>query len=193
VKKLRLLPIKGMPEHLVIEAVLSHLLMVPQAPFSHVYYASIITDLCKLDFKYPVVLAEAIETLYDIVPRMDNEMVDRLSAFFAHVVSNFGYKWFWEDWTGVLETDDIQGGTCKKLFIYEVLLAISSLSPPSPFLYPPELDRRGPGVWWCRSGQCLGGGHQGGTEGAARGHPGGTKGALSGHPVDTKGAPDSND
>eukprot|EP00667_Euglena_gracilis_P010306 EG_transcript_10490 len=128
VKKLRLLPIKGQPEHIVVETILSHLLMVPQAPFSHLYYASIIVDLCKLDFKYPVVLAEAVEQLYDLVPRMDNELVDRCSQFLAYVVSNFGYKWLWEDWTGVLESDNLREGTCKKLFIYEVFSALLRLS-----------------------------------------------------------------
>lgn len=47
-------------------------LLLP-APFSHLYYASIIVDLCKLDFKYPVVLAEAVEQLYDLVPRVEGK------------------------------------------------------------------------------------------------------------------------
>lgn len=128
VKKLRLLPIKGQPEHLVVETILSHLLMVPQSTFSPVYYASIMVDLCKLDFKYPVILAEAVDGLYDLLPSMDNEVVERFASFLAFVVSNFGYKWIWEEWTAVLENDNLKEGTCKKLFIYEVFSGLLRLS-----------------------------------------------------------------
>lgn len=40
-------------------------------------------DLCKLDFKYPVILAEAVDGLYDLLPTMDNEVVERFASFLA--------------------------------------------------------------------------------------------------------------
>eukprot|EP01012_Entosiphon_sulcatum_P009994 TRINITY_DN15775_c0_g1_i4.p1 TRINITY_DN15775_c0_g1~~TRINITY_DN15775_c0_g1_i4.p1 ORF type:complete len:896 (+),score=194.08 TRINITY_DN15775_c0_g1_i4:40-2688(+) len=120
VKRLRLLPVKASYEHLVVEGILSHLFMVPQTPFCAMLYSSVLVDLCKIDFNYPVVIAEAIEILYDRVPRMDNEIVDRFVQFFAFHLSSFGFKWFWEDWATTLERDELNDRTCKKLFIYEV-------------------------------------------------------------------------
>ncbi|WWC85240.1 uncharacterized protein L201_000102 [Kwoniella dendrophila CBS 6074] len=94
------------PESLVISTLLNGLLTLPKSAYKSVYYASVITELCKLS---PNTVAppvgRAVRKIFSYLGTdgLDVEITRRVAEWFSVHLSNFGFQWMWKEWIPELE------------------------------------------------------------------------------------------
>ena len=95
----------------IVECLFSEMMRLPCTSEKLVYYSILLMELCKgaLD-KVPSAMGRGLKILFDRMDGseqgMDVECVKRLSEWFAHHLSNFGYSWKWDEWTYVAQHPD---------------------------------------------------------------------------------------
>ncbi|CAH2049496.1 unnamed protein product, partial [Iphiclides podalirius] len=83
------------------------------------YKAKIPLEYCIVEpSTMPQVLAQATEILFMRIDTMNVACFDRFANWFAYHLSNFQYRWSWEDWEGCIQLDPEHP---KPRFIREVL------------------------------------------------------------------------
>ena len=86
-------------EDMVIDAIFSQLLKLPNPEHKLVYYHALITQSCKIA---PAAIApslgRAIRCLYRSLHIMDLELANRFLDWFSHHLSNFEFRWRWAEW-----------------------------------------------------------------------------------------------
>lgn len=86
-------------EDVIIEAIFSQLFKLPNPRHKLVYYHSLITQCCKLA---PAAIAPSlgrvIRTIYRNLDIMDLELAYRFLDWFSHHLSNFEFRWRWDEW-----------------------------------------------------------------------------------------------
>ncbi|KAJ1470160.1 armadillo-type protein, partial [Baffinella frigidus] len=85
-------------EGIVVETIVSEMLRLPKAEHAVVFYGATIIELCKLQSTIHPALGAAISYLYDALPSLQVECVDRFLEWFAFHLSNFDFKWLWAEW-----------------------------------------------------------------------------------------------
>lgn len=101
--KLRTLQSEGKstwkPEDVAIDSVFSQLYQLPTPEHRLVYYHSLITEMCKIaPGAIAPSLGRAIRFLFRNVDIMDMELAYRFMEWFAHHLSNFEFRWKWQEW-----------------------------------------------------------------------------------------------
>lgn len=87
------------PEDISVDAIFSQIFRLPSTEHRLVYYHSLITELCKIS---PAAVApslgRAIRFLFRSLESMDMELIYRFMDWFAHHLSNFEFRWKWQEW-----------------------------------------------------------------------------------------------
>ncbi|PAV67924.1 hypothetical protein WR25_22197 isoform B [Diploscapter pachys] len=105
--------------YMILEVVLSQMFKLPSAPLPQIFYHSLLLELCKLLPKsFPFALAQAIELVYQRADTMQPIIIDRVVDWFSFHLSNFQYRWSWEDWYGSLAASAFDP---KHIFTKEII------------------------------------------------------------------------
>jgi nuclear cap-binding protein subunit 1 len=113
--------------YMIVEVIFSQLFALPKPIHLELFYGSLLLELCKLQpNQIPLVLAQATELLFDRLDHMKASCVERFSSWFAYHLSNFQFKWSWEDWKDCVSDEDKQSP--KNCFLRETLVRSMRLS-----------------------------------------------------------------
>jgi len=86
-------------EYVVIEVIFAAMFRLPEPEHLFVFYGSLIIELCKLEpTTMPGVVAQAVECLFERMNTMNITCCDRFIDWFSYHLSNFQYKWTWDEW-----------------------------------------------------------------------------------------------
>ncbi|GMS98807.1 hypothetical protein PENTCL1PPCAC_20982 [Pristionchus entomophagus] len=140
--------------YVVLETVFSRVFTLPDSPQPRLFYGALLIELCRLQPNtFPQVLAQAAELLYDRAHEMQPVCLDRFVDWFSYHLSNFQYRWSWQDWNDCLEADVLDNKfilakevleKCMRFSYYERILEIlpeshKRLQPAKPdVIYPME-------------------------------------------------------
>lgn len=106
-------------EYVIIEVIFGELLRLPTSKHLEIFYGSLMLELCKLQpSTIPQVLAQAVELLYEQLDTMNTDCLDRFCSWFAYHLSNFHFRWTWDDWVDTASLDPLHP---KSVFLRQAL------------------------------------------------------------------------
>ena len=83
----------------IVETVMEDLLQVAGPSFRSVFHAVVLMGCCKAaPTSIPKEIGRIIYMVYDKAESMNFPLIDRFTDWFSHHLSNFDFKWNWQDW-----------------------------------------------------------------------------------------------
>ena len=95
-------------EDAILDGIFSQIFKLPNPPHKLVYYHSIITELCRQSAgTIAPCLGRAMRWLFRHTDDMDLELTYRFLDWFGHHLSNFEFRWKWDEWAQYLDASNL--------------------------------------------------------------------------------------
>lgn len=115
-------------EDVALEAVLDQMLRLPATGFPSVYFDTILIEACVMAPQaIAPVLGRALRFIFDNCASLDAEILFRVTEWFGHHMSNFGFTWKWNEWIDALQLPEYHP---KQVFMRELIVKQVRLSYP---------------------------------------------------------------
>ncbi len=109
-------------EYVLVEFIFQMICAVPAHDSYNAGYYRILLELCKKYASYPIVIAQGMSLLYQMLPEMDTIVVMELGRWLAFHLSNTLLSWpYWAHWASEIANDDGTDLTNHRLFIAIVI------------------------------------------------------------------------
>nr|CAG4647771.1 EOG090X03JL [Moina brachiata] len=113
-------------EYMIVEVLFAELFNMPSPRYLEICYGATLIELCKLQpGTMPQVLAQATELIYERIDNMNVTCFDRFATWFSYHLSNFQFRWSWDDWENCLS---FERDHPKAKYVSEVLARCLRLS-----------------------------------------------------------------
>lgn len=113
----------------IVECLFSQMCALPSPKLSPVYFGTLFADLCRVkDSRLPAKLLIAVQKMFQHADEFDQEIFDRLAEWFSFHLSNFGYKWNWQEWAIYTDSEMVDRFPYRALFCKDVIARCVRLS-----------------------------------------------------------------
>lgn len=113
----------GHPEKMVAELLFGEMLRPRRNGLRQILFEVVLMDCCRITRLFPPVMARALLALVARLEALDTVQRELLAAWFAHHLSNFDFKWKWDEWQDIEAAD-----SPRRRFVVAVLERLVRLS-----------------------------------------------------------------
>ncbi|KAI3381742.1 hypothetical protein SNEBB_000680 [Seison nebaliae] len=105
---------------LILEVIFQQMFTMPHLPYNFIFYSSLLVDLCnEKHLEFPPFLGKITDLIFEKLNYFNFICVNRFALWFSHHLSNFQYKWNWNEWADVLAAEDVNSP--QILFLKETI------------------------------------------------------------------------
>ncbi len=117
----------GHPEKIVAEFLFGELIRTRHNGIKQVLYEVVLMDCCRITRLFPPIMARALLSLFKEIESLDAVQRLLLADWFAHHLSNFDFKWKWDEWKQVIDQPESNPQRIFVTFVIEKMLRLSYL------------------------------------------------------------------
>ncbi|CAO4362093.1 unnamed protein product [Caenorhabditis nigoni] len=104
---------------LIFETIFGQMLRLPHAPYPAIFHCSLVLELLKLKpDDYPNILCKTVDLIFSRADSMQPICIDRMVDWFSFHLSNFQYRYTWDEWKDCISNDEFSG---RQVFLREVI------------------------------------------------------------------------
>ncbi|ULU12767.1 hypothetical protein L3Y34_015778 [Caenorhabditis briggsae] len=104
---------------LIFETIFGQMLRLPHAPYPAIFHCSLVLELLKLKPNdYPNILCKTVDLIFSRADSMQPICIDRMVDWFSFHLSNFQYRYTWDEWKDCISNDEFSG---RQVFLREVI------------------------------------------------------------------------
>lgn len=104
---------------LIFETIFGQMLRLPHAPYPAIFHCSLVLELLKVKPEdFPNILVKTVDLIFSRADSMQPICIDRMVDWFSFHLSNFQYRYTWDEWKSCIDKEEFAG---SQIFLREVI------------------------------------------------------------------------